>query len=267
MNPDVDHPRWSQAKERRIGAGVFAPRQPTLPFNGYARAGRRPCTAGWTCGRTSDAGSGRRPSRSFSPVHAPHLKPLVFLLCSLPLAWLLARAFGIAGAGLGPNPIDEIMDRLGEWGLRLLLATLFVSPLAVTLRKPWLMGLRRMLGLFAFTYLSLHFLNWLVLDQWFDLQAIAADIAKRPYITVGFTAFLMLVPLAVTSTAGWMRRLGRALAPAAPAGLSGGDPRLHAFLVAGEGRLARAAVYATVLLVLLAWRVRRARARRHPGES
>jgi sulfoxide reductase heme-binding subunit YedZ len=93
--------------------------------------------------------------------------------------------------------------------LRLLLATLCVSPLAVELRKPWIMGTRRMLGLFAFAYLSLHFLNWLVLDQWFDVPAILADIARRPYITVGFSALLMLVPLAVTSTKGWMRRLGR----------------------------------------------------------
>ena len=98
------------------------------------------------------------------------LKPLVLVLCALPLAWLLARAFGLAGARLGPNPIDEIMDRLGEWGLRLLLATLLVSPLAVELRKPRLVGLRRMLGLYAFAYLSLHFLNWLVLDQWFGIR-------------------------------------------------------------------------------------------------
>ena len=189
------------------------------------------------------------------------LKPALFVLCALPLAWLLARAFGIAGAGLGANPIDEIMDRLGDWGLRLLLATLCVTPLAVTLRKPWLVGLRRMLGLFAFTYLSLHFLNWLVLDQWFDLGAIAADIAKRPYITVGFTAYAMLVPLAVTSTAGWMRRLGRRW------------HRLHRLVymaailgcahfwwqVKADWR--EPAIYAAVLALLLGWRIRRARQR------
>ncbi len=189
------------------------------------------------------------------------LKPMVFVLCALPLAWLLARTFGIAGTGLGPNPIDEIMDRLGEWGLRLLLATLFVSPLAVMLRKPWLMGLRRMLGLYAFTYLLLHFLNWLVLDQWFDLRAIAADIAGRPYITVGFAAFLLLLPLAVTSTAGWMRRLGRRwhrlhrlVYPAAILGC------VH-FWWQVKADWREPAVYAVVLAVLLAWRVRRARGR------
>ena len=186
-------------------------------------------------------------------------KPVLFLACSLPLAWLLARAFGVAGLGLGANPIDEIMDRLGEWGLRLLLATLCITPLAVELRKPWLMGLRRMLGLFAFTYLSLHFLNWLVLDQWFDVQAIVADIAKRPYITVGFSAFLLLVPLAITSTNGWMRRLGRRwhrlhrlVYPAAILGC------VH-FWWQVKADWREPLVYASVLAVLLGWRLRRAR--------
>jgi sulfoxide reductase heme-binding subunit YedZ len=189
------------------------------------------------------------------------LKPALFVLCALPLAWLVARASGIAGAGLGANPIDEIMDRLGDWGLRLLLATLCVTPLAVELRKPWLVGLRRMLGLFAFTYLSLHFLNWLVLDQWLDVQAIAADIAKRPYITVGFAAYAMLVPLAATSTAGWMRRLGRRwhrlhrlVYPAAILGCT------H-FWWQVKADWREPAVYALALLLLLGWRIRRARQR------
>jgi sulfoxide reductase heme-binding subunit YedZ len=192
------------------------------------------------------------------------LKPALFLLCSLPLAWLGARAFELGGLGLGANPIDELQDRLGEWGLRLLLATLCVTPLAVSLRKPWLMGVRRMLGLFAFTYLVLHFLTWLVLDQGIDLAAIAADIAKRPYITIGFTAFVLLVPLAVTSTAGWMRRLGRRwhqlhrlVYPAAILGCT------H-FWWQVKADWREPAAYAAVLLVLLGWRVRRAR-RRSPA--
>ncbi len=188
-----------------------------------------------------------------------YAKPLVFVACSVPLAWLLVRAFGLAGTGLGPNPVDEIMDRLGEWGLRLLIATLCISPLAVELRKPWLMGLRRMLGLFAFTYLCLHFLNWLVLDQWFDLRAIGADIAKRPYITVGFSAFLLLAPLAVTSTRGWMRRLGhrwhslhRLVYPAAILGCA------H-FWWQVKADWREPLLYASILAVLLGWRLRRAR--------
>jgi sulfoxide reductase heme-binding subunit YedZ len=192
------------------------------------------------------------------------LKPLLFVLCSLPLAWLLVRAFGLGGASLGANPIDELQDELGQWGLRLLLLTLCVSPLAVTLRKPWLIGLRRMLGLFAFTCVSLHFLNWLVLDQWFDLRAIAADIAKRPYITVGVAAFLMLVPLAVTSTAGWMRRLGRRwhqlhklVYPAAILGC------VH-FWWQVKADWREPFIYAAALALLLGWRAWRSRMRRLP---
>ena len=192
------------------------------------------------------------------------LKPVLFVLCALPIAWLLARAFGLGGLGLGANPIDELTDRLGEWGLRLLLATLCVTPLAVTLRKPWIMGLRRMLGLFAFTYLALHFLTWLVLDQWIDLPAIVADVVKRPYITAGFTAFVLLVPLAVTSTRGWMRRLGarwhrlhRLIYPAAVLGCT------H-FWWQVKADWREPAVYAALLAGLLGWRLLRARRRAVP---
>ena len=136
-------------------------------------------------------------------------KPLVFLLCALPLAWITGRAFEFAGLSLGPNPVEALIHGLGSWGLRLLLVTLCVRPLAVLLRRPRLMRLRRMLGLFAFTYLLLHFLSWLVLDRALDLAGILPDIVKRPYITVGFTALVLLIPLAVTSTDRWMRRLGR----------------------------------------------------------
>jgi sulfoxide reductase heme-binding subunit YedZ len=188
-----------------------------------------------------------------------NLKPLLFLLCLLPLAWLAARALGLAGAGLGANPIDELQDQLGQWSLRFLLATLCVSPLAVTLRAPWIMGLRRMLGLFAFTFVVLHFANWLVLDRWFDASAIVADIVKRPYITVGFSAFLMLIPLAVTSTAGWMRRLGRRW------------HRLHRLVYAAailgcvhywwqvKADWREPLLYSACLAVLLGWRLRRVR--------
>lgn len=195
------------------------------------------------------------------------LKPGLFVLCSLPLAWLVVRAFGIAGLGLGANPVDELQDELGEWTLRLLLLTLCVTPLAVTLRKPWIIGVRRMLGLFAFTYLNLHFLNWLVLDQWFDLRAIVADIAKRPYITAGVTAFLMLVPLAITSTAGWMRRLGRRwhrlhrlVYPAAILGC------VH-FWWQVKADWREPLLYASLLGLLLGWRAWRARRRRLPATA
>lgn len=136
-------------------------------------------------------------------------KPVVFCLCSLPLAWLALRTFNVGDFSLGANPVEALIHGLGSWGLRLLLVTLCVRPAAVLLRQPRLMRVRRMVGLFAFTYLVLHFLTWLVLDQSLDVRRILADIVKRPYITVGFSALLLLVPLAVTSTDRWMRRLGR----------------------------------------------------------
>jgi sulfoxide reductase heme-binding subunit YedZ len=189
-------------------------------------------------------------------------KAVLFVLCAVPLAWLAVRAFGVAGLGLGANPIEELLHQLGLWGLRLLIATLCVSPLAVALHQPRLMSLRRMLGLFAFTYLALHFLTWLVLDQWLSLSRIVADIAKRPYITVGFAAFLMLVPLAVTSTNGWMRRLGRRwhalhrlIYPAVVLGC------VH-FWWQVKADWREPLLYAAVVAALLAWRWRRARRRR-----
>lgn len=136
-------------------------------------------------------------------------KPVVFLLCSLPLSWLALRAFGVSGLSLGPNPVEALLHGLGLWALRLLLLTLCIRPAAVMLRQPRLMRLRRMVGLWAFTYLVLHFLTWLVLDRGLELDGVAADIVKRPFITVGFAALLLLIPLAVTSTDRWMRRLGQ----------------------------------------------------------
>jgi sulfoxide reductase heme-binding subunit YedZ len=189
-------------------------------------------------------------------------KPLLFVACLLPLAWLVARALGLGGLTLGAEPIKELIHGLGLWGLRLLLATLFISPLAVTLRKPRLMQVRRMLGLYAFTYLSLHFLAWLVLDQSLRLPAILADIVKRPYITVGFAALTLLLPLAITSTQRWMRRLGSRwhrlhtlIYPAAILGC------VH-FWWQVKADWREPFVYAAVLAGLLAWRWRRARMRR-----
>ena len=136
-------------------------------------------------------------------------KPVVFLLCSLPLSWLALRAFGVSGLSLGPNPVEALLHGLGLWALRLLLLTLCIRPAAVMLHQPRLMRLRRMVGLWAFTYLVLHFLTWLVLDRGLEFDGVAADIVKRPFITVGFAALLLLIPLAVTSTDRWMRRLGQ----------------------------------------------------------
>jgi sulfoxide reductase heme-binding subunit YedZ len=135
-------------------------------------------------------------------------KPLVFLVSLLPFALVLGDAFEITGR-LGANPVEEIQDRFGNWALRFILITLAVTPLRHLAGWNWLLRFRRMLGLFAFFYTLMHFLTWLVLDQGMLLGAIIEDIAKRPFITIGFAAFLLLLALAVTSTNGMRRRLGR----------------------------------------------------------
>lgn len=135
-------------------------------------------------------------------------KVLAHGACAAPLVLLVLRTLEVAGLRLGPNPGLVIRDQLGLWGLRLLLACLAMTPLRYLAGKPWPLRFRRLLGLWAFAYIALHFVTYFLLDRSPDLAVIAEDIAKRPYITLGFAALLLLVPLAVTSTAGWQRRLG-----------------------------------------------------------
>jgi sulfoxide reductase heme-binding subunit YedZ len=135
-------------------------------------------------------------------------KPAVFVLCLLPVLLLLGDTFEITGT-LGANPVEEIQDRLGNWGLRFIMIALAVTPLRRLTGLNWLLRFRRMLGLFAFFYTFLHFLVWLILDQGVLWSAIVEDIAKRPFITIGFAALLILAALAATSTNGMRRRLGR----------------------------------------------------------
>lgn len=133
-------------------------------------------------------------------------KPLVFFLCLLPLLALVWRWYQHQ---LGANPIELITRSLGEWGLLLLLITLTMTPLRDAIGKSWPIQYRRMLGLFSFFYISLHLSTYLWLDQFFDWDEIGHDILKRPFITVGMLAFLLLVPLAVTSTRRMQRYLGK----------------------------------------------------------
>jgi methionine sulfoxide reductase heme-binding subunit len=132
-------------------------------------------------------------------------KPLVFLACLGPLARLGWKAYNHA---LGANPIEVITHSTGDWTLIFLLVTLSITPLRKLTGQLWLIRFRRMLGLFAFFYVVLHFLTYIWLDKFFDVHEMLADIAKRKFITVGFTGFVLLIPLAITSTAGWIRRLG-----------------------------------------------------------
>ena len=133
---------------------------------------------------------------------------MVFLVGLLPAALVVTDATGLTG-GLGVNAVEDIQDRFGNWGLRFVLITLAVTPLRQTTGWHWLARFRRMLGLFAFFYILMHFLAWLVLDQGLLVSAILEDIVERPFITIGFAAFLLLLAMAVTSTNGMRRRLGK----------------------------------------------------------
>lgn len=143
------------------------------------------------------------------------VKVPVFFACLTPLGLLLWKFFGPTpsdmstwGIGLGANPIEKITHATGDWTIRFLLITLAITPARKLLGLPWLIRFRRMSGLFAFFYGCLHFVTYIWLDKSFDVHEMIVDIAKRKFITIGFLAFVLLIPLAITSTAGWIRRLG-----------------------------------------------------------
>ena len=137
------------------------------------------------------------------------VKVLLACACLAPLVWIVLRAVGVASLSLGANPVEELLNTFGKTGLNLLMITLAVTPVRRSTGLNWLVGLRRMLGLFCFFYLLLHFLTYAILDLGLAWDTLLVDITERPYITVGFTALVLMVPLAVTSTNGFQRRLGR----------------------------------------------------------
>jgi methionine sulfoxide reductase heme-binding subunit len=180
-------------------------------------------------------------------------KVIVFVLCLVPLGMLVWRALH---ADLTANPIEFITHTTGDWTLRFLIFTLAITPLRKTLRLPQLIRFRRMLGLFAFFYACLHFSTWIGLDKFFDWTEMWKDVQKRRFITVGFAGFVLMIPLAITSTAGWIRRLGgkrwqmlhRAIYFSAIAGV------IHYYwLVKSDTR--KPLQYAFVVGILLAWRL------------
>jgi methionine sulfoxide reductase heme-binding subunit len=132
------------------------------------------------------------------------VKIVVFVLCLVPAIYL---GWCFYQQDLTANPLEYITHFTGDWALRLIVVTLAVTPLRKVLGLPDLIRFRRMIGLFAFFYASLHFLAYLWLDRLFDFQDLAKDIAKRPFITIGFVSFVLMLPLAITSTKGWIRRL------------------------------------------------------------
>jgi len=180
-------------------------------------------------------------------------KVVLFLFCLMPFASLVCRALH---ANLGANPVEFVQHATGDWTLRFLLFTLTITPLRKLLNLPDLIRFRRMLGLFAFFYVCLHFLTYIGPDQSFSLAGMWKDVQKRRYITVGFTAFVLLIPLALTSTAGWIRRLGgrrwqmlhRAIYVSAVCGV------IHYYwLVKSDVR--KPLFYGAIVAVLLAWRL------------
>lgn len=183
------------------------------------------------------------------------IKPAVLLLSLAPLVAMTVSVLG----GTLPNPIEYITHGTGDWTLRFLLITLAVTPLRRLLGMPDLIRFRRMLGLTAFFYGCLHLTTWLWLDKFFDLQAMVDDVVKRRYITMGMLGFTLMIPLAITSTKGWIRKLGknwsrlhRLIYVSALAGV------IHYWwLVKSDIRLPL--MYGVILSLLLGWRIMTAR--------
>jgi sulfoxide reductase heme-binding subunit YedZ len=185
----------------------------------------------------------------------PLAKPLVFALALLPFAWLLYGAFTDQ---LGANPAEHLIRSTGDWTLRFLCLTLAVTPLRVVANTPAFARFRRMLGLFTYFYVVVHLLSYGWFDMGFEIEEIAKDIAKRPFILVGFSAFVLLTPLALTSFNRAIKALGarRWQALHKLVYVIAGLGILHFFWMrAGKNNFAEVAVYAAILAVLLGWRV------------
>lgn len=185
------------------------------------------------------------------------VKPLVFAACLVPALLLVRDAFT---GGLGVNPIEDVTHRTGAWALRFLLLTLAVTPLRRLAGWHGLIRFRRMTGLFAFFYAALHFSTYLVFDHFFDLLLILDDVAERKYVTAGFVGFVLMIPLAVTSTAGWIRRLGRRWTVLHRLVYASAAAGVVHFLWLVKIDVAEPLIYAAVLALLLAarvaWRIR-----------
>jgi methionine sulfoxide reductase heme-binding subunit len=198
----------------------------------------------------------------------PAAKPVLFLLALLPFSWLV---YGVITNNLGANPAEYLIRSTGDWTLRFLCITLAVTPLRVITGTPALARFRRMLGLFVYFYVVLHFLSYSWFDMGFDLGDIAKDIAKRPFILVGFTAFLLLTPLAATSFNRAVKAIGakRWQALHKLVYVIAGLGILHFFWMrAAKQNFAEVALYAAILAVLLGWRVAQwARKRAAPRAS
>jgi methionine sulfoxide reductase heme-binding subunit len=197
----------------------------------------------------------------------PAAKPVVFLLCLLPFAWLTYGAFT---EGLGANPAEFLIRATGDWTLRFICIVLAVTPLRVMTKANALARFRRMLGLFAYFYVVVHLLCYSWFDMGFEWSDIAKDIAKRPFILVGFSAFVLLTPLAATSFNRAIKALGakRWQMLHKLVYLIAGLGLLHFFWMrAGKNNFAEVFVYAAIVAVLLGWRVWHYASKRKPKEA
>jgi sulfoxide reductase heme-binding subunit YedZ len=210
------------------------------------------CTRAWTCAATSDPVASAIDRR-----YRYAYKPALFAACLVPLAWAIGGIFALPVPGLGADPVRKVLGIFGHSALNLLLATLAITPLRQLSGNAHLLRLRRMLGVFSFSYALLHFLVYLGPYQSFMWGMIVHDLMKRPYITIGFAALLLLLPLAITSTNGMMRRLKRRwqslhrlVYPIAVLGV------WHYWWGVKMDYL-EPLVYALLLALLLGWRLRR----------
>jgi sulfoxide reductase heme-binding subunit YedZ len=199
------------------------------------------------------------------PVVRRFIRPVLWLVVIVPLVWLVTR---LLLSELGANPIEALEHETGEWTLRLLAASLAVTPLITFTRWGWLIPQRRFLGLAAFAYATIHLLVYIGVDQFFNLNDIVEDVLKHLYVTVGMAGFVLLLPLAITSTKGWIRRLGgkrwnqlhRLVYVAAVAGC------VH-YLWAVKKDITEPLLYAAVFVVLFALRFVRPRPAGKPAAS
>ena len=198
-----------------------------------------------------------------APPPVARLKLALFLLALLPFGRLLWAAWT---GDFGPNPVEFVQRWTGTWTLNFLLLTLCITPLRVWTQWHWLLRLRRMLGLFTFFYATLHFLSFIGFDHSFDVDAIARDIFKRPFVTVGFAAFVLLIPLAATSNQWAIRKLGgrRWQDLHRNVYLIGILAAVHYFWLVKATALLWPLAYSVALALLLGWRVRERRRKAIP---
>ena len=212
------------------------------------------------------AGARRTPARK-TPTHVIAAKVVVHALALTPLAilaWQFWDVYSTNSDALGADPVAEIEHRLGLWALRMLMLALAITPLRQLTGQSVLVRFRRMIGLYAFAYASLHLSAYLVLDLRGYWAQIFEEIAKRPYITVGFAAWLLLVPLAITSTQGWIRRLGRNWVRLHKLVYAVGVLAVLHFWWLVKSDIREPALYAAIVAVLLGWRAWKWLAKRRP---